>query len=121
MWYAGRPIQLGITSVLAAVWKDVTASLLAVCVTAVIMEKLSVFVAAPDSIGALEHIAKISFLFGALYIGAVIVLHRGCAPLIQVIGLLREMVPGGKSSKRSPAVARTCGAGTGKELSLTGD
>ena len=52
---------------------------------------------------AVERIAKDSLLFGALYLGAVILLHRGIAPLDQIASLLREMTPRAKSSKPLPA------------------
>jgi len=48
-----------------------------------------------------------SALFGALYLGAVILLHRGCDPIRDVVALLREMVPWGRLSRPSPAVATT--------------
>jgi hypothetical protein len=120
LWYAGRPIQLGIAPVITAAWKYVAASLLAGCATALIIGRLSSFVAASDSIGAIVRIAKISFLFGVLYVGAVIMLHGGSAPLTQVTGLLREMLPGGKFSRPPQVVTATCGAGTSEERTLVG-
>jgi PST family polysaccharide transporter len=108
LWYAGRPIQLGIATVIAAVWKYLLASLLAGSASVVISRQLPSFVAASGSIVALAHIAMISALFGILYLGAVILLHRGCAPLYQVAGLLREMLPRGRvlRSSATGAVAR---------------
>lgn len=93
LWYAGRPIHFGIGPVIAAVWKYFLASLLASCATALAIEGLPSFIAAPGWIGAIERIAKISSLFGVLYVGMVVLLHRGCGPLYQVTGLLREMIP----------------------------
>jgi PST family polysaccharide transporter len=108
LWYAGRPIQLGIATVIAAIWKYLLASLLAGGASVVISRQLPSFVAASGSIVALAHIAMISTLFGILYLGAVILLHRGCAPLYQVAGLLREMLPRGRvlRSSATGAVAR---------------
>ncbi len=118
-WYAGRPIQFGVVPVIAAVWKYLVASLLAGCASAVIIRgfpSLS-FVAVSGPVGAVSRIAAISALFGALYLGAVILLHQGCAPLYQVAGLLREMVPWAQFS-RSPADAATCGPGASEALTL---
>jgi len=92
LWYAGRPIHFGIGPVLAVVWKYVLASLLAGCGTAVISGGFSSFVAASTWIEALARVARTSSVFGVLYIGAVILLHRSSAPLYQVTGLLQEMV-----------------------------
>lgn len=101
-WYAGRPIQLGIGPVLGAVWKCLVASLLAACACAGIMREIPSVVAAAGAIGALSRIVTTSLLFGTLYIGVVIVLHRGCAPFYQLAGLLREMTQRGKYSPPSP-------------------
>ncbi|MGH9345384.1 MAG: lipopolysaccharide biosynthesis protein [Terriglobia bacterium] len=92
-WYAGRPIQLGVWPVIAAVWKYALASLLAACACAGIVH-YTVFLAVASSAGAaLEGVVIISALFGALYASAVVVLYRGYAPFRQVAGLLRELAP----------------------------
>jgi PST family polysaccharide transporter len=98
-WYAGRPIHLGIEPVIAAVWKYVLASLLAGCASAAIVRSFPTFIALPGAFGAFIRIMTTSVLFGALYLGMVILLHRGCDPLYQVARLLREMIPWGKTSK----------------------
>jgi polysaccharide transporter, PST family len=104
LWYAGRPIQLGIEPVVAAVWRYILASLLAGCASWAILPRLAFLAGAPGPVAAVMHIATISALFATLYLAAVILLHRGCAPLNQVARLLQEMVPGLRSS-RSPGVA----------------
>jgi hypothetical protein len=40
-------------------------------------------------------------MFGVLYLGAVVLLHGGFAPLVQLSRLVREMVPRGRSTKAS--------------------
>jgi len=107
LWYAGRPARLGIASVIAVVWKYLLASALAGCTSAVIIQGIPPFVAASGAVGAVARIVMISLLFGALYLGAVILLHRGCAPLYLVAGLLREMAPWSRLSRSSPAIATT--------------
>ena len=120
LWYAGRPIRLEISPVIAAVWKFVAASLLASCVAAVIAGSLRWQVAASNSIGELTRIVKISCLFGALYLGAVIILHGGCAPLDQAAGLLRGMMPGSKSLRPLSTIAATCSVEPSQEITLVG-
>ncbi len=100
-WYAGKPIQLGIAPVLAVIWRFVVAAMLAGIATAMIFGGLASFAAPPNVIGAIVRIAKIGVLFSAFYLGAVIALHSGFGPLHQVVGLLREMMPGRRSSKAS--------------------
>lgn len=105
LWYAGRPIHLGVSPIIAAIWKYVVASALAGCVCAEVTRRLPSFIGLPDALQAFARIVVISGLFGTLYLGAVILLHQGCAPLYQVARLLREMVPLSRFSRPSPAVA----------------
>lgn len=92
-WYAGRPISLQVGSVIAAAWKYVLASAIAGSASALIIQRAPSFVAVSGAGEAAAHIVLTSLLFGTLYLAAVILLHQGCAPLYQVAGLLREMVP----------------------------
>jgi PST family polysaccharide transporter len=117
-WYAGRPIRLGVGTVIAAVWKYLVASLLAGCASDGIIRGFPSFLAASGLVGAITHIVMISALFGTLYLGAIILLHQGWAPLYQVAGLLRQMLPWGELSRPSPSVAATCGIGTSAALAL---
>jgi PST family polysaccharide transporter len=100
-WYAGNPIQLGISPVIAVVWKFVVAALLAGFATAMIFGGFASFATPTSLIGAIVRITKISLLFGSLYLGAVFLLHRGFEPLYQVIRLLQEMMPGRRPAKAS--------------------
>jgi PST family polysaccharide transporter len=106
--YAGRPIGLKVTPVLAVVWRYVVASLLAGCATAGIMRGLPTSGQTPGAAAMFAHIAVISLLFGALYLGTVMLLHRGWAPIYQVARLLREMLPWDSVSGLAQAVAATC-------------
>jgi PST family polysaccharide transporter len=100
-WYAGRPIGLGVSFLIAAVWRYAVASLLAGFATAAIFRG-TLISSSPAGVGAaLETIIIISLAFVTLYVGAVILLHWGCAPLRQLAGLLRDVVPGRKAT--SPA------------------
>ena len=99
-WYAGKPIGLGVGSVLGAVWKFILASLMAGGVAAVILHKmLPSFAVALTTLAAFVHIVVISLLFTALYLAAVILLHGGFGPLYQLGGLLQEMLPWSKARK----------------------
>ena len=117
LWYAGRPVQLGVAPIIGAVWKYVLASALAGCASAAIIREISPFVVASGPLGAAARIVMTSVLFGALYLGAVILLHRGCAPLYHTLGLVREMLPWDRVSRSSPGVATT--RGTSRNAALT--
>jgi PST family polysaccharide transporter len=107
LWYAGRPIHLGIATVVGAVWKYVLASALAGCASALIIHGIPSLAMASGSMGAIGRIVVISVLFGVLYLCAVILFHRGCDPIRQVVALLHDMVHWGSFSRSSPAVATT--------------
>jgi PST family polysaccharide transporter len=101
-WYAGKPIQLKVITVVEAVWKFFIASVLAGCASYLILRKVPLFIAEPTTLRAFIRILISSGLFIPLYLGAVILLHRGCAPLNQLAGLIREIVPWDKFSRRAP-------------------
>jgi polysaccharide transporter, PST family len=102
--YAGRPIDLGIAPLMAAVWKFLFASVVAGCATALIVGRFRFTPMASSVVEASVRIATISLLYGVLYLSAVIILHRSCTPIYQLVRLFREMVPWGRSSKVSPAL-----------------
>jgi PST family polysaccharide transporter len=93
LWYAGRPIQLRVGSIVAAAWKYVLASAIAGSTCALIIRTLPSLAAASGAVEAALHIVVSTLLFAILYLSAVILLHQGCAPLYQFAGVLREMVP----------------------------
>src|SRR5206468_3618327 len=95
LWYAGRPGRLAMAPAIAAVWKYVLASALAYAVSAAIVQAIPPLIATQDALGAAARIGIDSSLFGALYLGAVVLLYRGCEPLYQVAALLGHMVPRG--------------------------
>jgi O-antigen/teichoic acid export membrane protein len=84
LWFAGKPIDFEVLPMLAAIWRFVFASLLSGFVCAAILEKTQILVTASTSLEAVVRICEISLLFLALYIGAVILFHRGVGPLRQI-------------------------------------
>jgi O-antigen/teichoic acid export membrane protein len=104
-WYAGKPIDLGVGIIVDAVWRYLLGSLLAGVATALTLQGFPALLAATGAMGAALRIGVTSLLFGVLYLGSVILLHWGCAPLHQLAGLVREMIPWRKLSKRFAPVA----------------
>jgi O-antigen/teichoic acid export membrane protein len=100
-WYAGKPIELGVRPVLAEVWKYLLASLGASLATAAIAQRMPLFALVPNAKEALVRILVVSLLFGIFYLGMVILLHRGFAPLHRLAGLLAEIIPSGARSRAS--------------------
>jgi len=103
LWYAGRPMQIGFGSMVSSLWKYVPASLIAAFITAAIARSLPAALrSASDPVGTLFRMVTVFGIFSGLYLGGVIVMHRGCAPIYQLVALLREMVPWNKLSKSAP-------------------
>jgi PST family polysaccharide transporter len=98
-WYAGRPIGFGVSAVIAAIWKYAAAALAAGLVTAAIIRGTAFWGTPSGTWTALVAIIFISTVFVILYLGTVILLHRGLAPLRQLASLLRELAPPRKDGR----------------------
>ncbi len=98
-WYAGRPIGFGVSALIATIWKYAAAALAAGLITAGIIRGTGFWGTASGTSSALVAIVFISTLFITLYLGTVILLHRGMMPLRQVASLLRELAPPRKDTK----------------------
>jgi PST family polysaccharide transporter len=103
MWYAGKPIGLGVGPILAVVWRYLLASLLAGSATYLLIQAIPSLAGATGTAGAALRVALTCLVLGFLYLGAVALLHGGYAPLYQINGLLREMLPSARSQPFAPA------------------
>lgn len=101
-WYAGLPIGFRITSFIGAVWRYPAASLVAALATTSIVRAFGLPTVSTTVAAALERVCVISAVFLTLYICVVIIAHRGCAPLRQLVGLLLELAPASRSSALQP-------------------
>jgi len=99
-WYAGKPIGLGVSPVLGVVWKFFVASVLAGCGAAWLIHLVPLFGATPGASGALARLVSVSLVFLALYLGAVVALHRGLQPIRQAARLVEDLLP--KRAARQP-------------------
>jgi PST family polysaccharide transporter len=98
-WYAGRPIGFGVSALIAAIWKYAAASMVAGLATAAMIRDTPFWGTASGTTAALGATIIISALFVTLYLGTVILLHRGAAPLHQLATLLRELAPSRRATK----------------------
>ena len=92
-WYAGRPIGLGLGSIMAVIWKSFLASAVTACATVLIVRAMPHFVMTFGAPIALVRIVAISSVYFILYLGSVIALHWGLKPINDTVGLLRELLP----------------------------
>jgi PST family polysaccharide transporter len=92
-WYAGRPIQLGLGSVLAAIWRFFLASVIAGSVTYLMVSVMPRYMMVDSGSGALIRMIAVSGVFFALYLGCVIALHGGMKPINETLGLIHDLRP----------------------------
>ncbi len=104
-WFAGKPIGLGIGPVMAAIWKYFLAAAAAGCTTALLVRMVPLFAKTGGAAIALARLVSVSLAFSALYLVAVITLHKGLKPLNQTLGLLRDLLPERAERDAVPAVA----------------
>ena len=103
--YAGAPIDLPLKTVLAAVWKFFLASALAGFGTAGVVRLLHLFATRQGAFGALARASAISLIFVVLYLGTVIALYRGLAPINQTVRLIRDAMPQREKKESASVVA----------------
>jgi len=102
LWYAGKPIEFGVTPILSVVWRYVVAALFAGYATLAIVRPLPhLLLGMKPGVTAATAVLAISALFGAIYVLLVMLLHGSTAPIDQLIGILREMA----SRRTSPGPA----------------
>jgi O-antigen/teichoic acid export membrane protein len=111
-WYAGRPIGFGVSSLVSAIWRYVIAAPVAALACTGVMRGILVVKDAGSTVDALELVVAKSIAFTILYLGAVVLLHQGYGPLLQVAGLLRDIVPGASVKRQSAAIAASGGTDT---------
>ena len=104
-WYAGRPIKLGLGSVLAEIWKFFLASVIAGCTTGLIIAAMPHSVMVDSGSAAFTRTVIVSIVFFALYFGCVIGLHRGMKPINETISLVHDLLP--DRSAKSEVVQNT--------------
>lgn len=108
LWYAGKPIQLKVGMVLGVAWRYLLSSFMAVVVSAFVAERFWGGYTATSVQASATRLVLVSLLFMTLYCAAIVALHRGVAPLRDLLSLLRDMAPKAKSSAVQPPVA-VCG------------
>ena len=92
LWYAGKPADLGVASIINVIWKYVVASALAGGATAVIIGGIPSLAGVSAPMPTLVRVVVVSVLFGSLYLCVVIAVHRGREPVRRIERLLRDMV-----------------------------
>lgn len=103
-WYAGRPIGFAVTPFVAAVWRYVLSALMAGGAAFLIRARFLPVPIAQDLIATFLRILLMSSLFGALYMAAVVLLHGGFGPILQLTRLLPDFLPWKRLPSSPPTV-----------------
>jgi polysaccharide transporter, PST family len=91
IWYAGKPIDFGVAPVISATWRYTVAALAAAVAAFLVLSHSAWLQQAPGTAGAAMRIACTSALFSAFYLGSVVILYGGPAPLRTMRTLLGEL------------------------------
>jgi PST family polysaccharide transporter len=91
MWYAGKPIGLRVTPMIAIVWRYIVASLLSGLICSLLLARFRLLSVRTGAGGAALRIAFVSVSFTCLYLLAIVLLHRSLAPVRSAVRLLKEM------------------------------
>lgn len=91
MWFAGAPVGIGARAVAAVAWRYVAAAIAAGAASFLVLESAAGITATAGISAAALRIVIVSSMYSAIYLGAVVVLHRGAAPLRQMAVLVGEM------------------------------
>jgi O-antigen/teichoic acid export membrane protein len=94
LWYAGRPVQLEISSLISAVWKYFVAALAAGLACWFMTNRLGATAELVSHLNVVVRILVSSALCTSLYLVLVLVLYRGVEPFSQFITIVRDMIPG---------------------------
>lgn len=91
LWFAGKPIELHIGALLAAIWRFALASFLAGVSTYILLRQCASLTQMDGFRGAGFRVVFVSLGFTVLYVAAIVALHRGFSPVRQMAGLFKEM------------------------------
>jgi PST family polysaccharide transporter len=104
LWFAGRPIGLGVGPMLSAVWPFILASLVAGGTTRILLVQWVSLSRVAGAGGAALRLVLVSVTFGALYLGGIVALHGGFTPVRRLVGLFKEMASVAKRPASAAAV-----------------
>ncbi len=104
MWYAGRPMGIGVGPLLQTVWRYIVAALLACVASLWMVARWPALAAAGGTGGAALRLVVESMVFVVLYLGAMVALHRGPHPLERLLGLVRDMMSTARAERSGKGI-----------------
>ena len=92
-WYATKPLGVGVSRFVAPVWRYIVAGLLAAVAAGALIHSSAQLASYAGVIGASTRILVGSALFWAIYLGAVMLMHRGSANQVDMRSLAKALWP----------------------------
>jgi len=102
LWYAGRPIGLKVSTVVAAVWKYFVSALGAGSVCWFLATDAGVLSRGFLNSNVVARIVVSGAACTSIYLVLIVVLYQGVTPIAQFMDVLRDMLPSLPSRERYP-------------------
>jgi len=99
--YAGSPIDLKVSAVIAATWRFVLGSIIAIVASFQLEKGVPRLELMPGTSGALARIFAGLLMLVPIYLGSVIILHGSLEPLRRFLAVLRDMVPSNRGGSQT--------------------
>lgn len=99
VWYAGKPINLNLSSYYSSIWKYFVAALVSGLITWLILYNIPSLAGIFSEINIFFKILISCGLCGVLYLLFVIALYQSIQPIIKFIEVVRHMLPNIKSNR----------------------
>jgi O-antigen/teichoic acid export membrane protein len=93
LYYAGRPVKLGLRSIVHTIWKPYVAAFVAGAVVWVMRHSIHATAVVFNGFGAVIKIVIVLSLCSGLYLILIICLNRSTKPVLEFFSLLRGMMP----------------------------
>jgi PST family polysaccharide transporter len=101
LWYAGLPIKLSISSIAGAIWKYFITALAAGLICRHLLYGDGIYSSSFAGLNIIARLVLSTTLCTVIYLILTVIIHRGFGPIYQFISLVREMVPGLSSLKKT--------------------
>jgi O-antigen/teichoic acid export membrane protein len=93
LWYAGKPIDITFSAVLAAIWKYVVSALAAGAVSHHLLRSVDMIAGPFGHLNIVVRLLVSGTLCLSLYFLAILALYRGTRPFTQLLSLAGDMAP----------------------------
>jgi len=101
IWYAGRPIDLELLSILSAIWKYFVAAFIAGTLSYFILENFFFPILQNSQYSTIMRLLSSIIIFAMQYIILIVVLYRSTTPIVHFFMLLHQVISGKNSDRQT--------------------